>query len=269
VTGAENALLTVLQQTTVLVDANGGQSFEPVALASVIASLTTFLPLVTGADILPPTATYNLSQPPVDTTTNAPSPDWFDAPKQDPAVSLADFARDAMAQAATDPSVPPELQGMIKIDPVTPPAGTSDQTYVIRAVFEHDPCRPVLSAPSREFVLARAIDADAPARKIRIQLPDINNMRQFQRGVALEIPASLRRITDKITPDVLKGDSVDTNGMQLGMICSFSLQIIFVCAFMVLFVFLLLFNIVFWWMAYLKICFPIPVNPPKPKAPSP
>jgi hypothetical protein len=282
VTGAENALLTVLQQTTVAVT-SAQKVVSAQNVASVIASLVPYLPLVTGHDITGPPSTYDLRKP-IDTTTNAQRPDnWFDPPKQTAAVSLADFARDALAQAGTpappatqdpsyQPGVPPELQGMIKNDPVTPPAGTSEQTYVIRTVFEHEPCRPVLSAPSRQFVLARAIDPDAPARKIRIQMPDITNMRRFQRGVAIEIPPSLRAITDHLTPptDVLKGAKIDTNGgVQVGMICSFSLQIIFVCAFMVLFVFLLLFNIVFWWMAYLKICFPIPVLRSKPNAPSP
>jgi hypothetical protein len=280
VTGAENALLTVLQQTTIQVtSAQNVVSAQNVA--SVIASLVPYLPLVTGADMDGPPSTYNLRQT-IDTTTNAPRPDnWFDPPKQTPPVSLADFARDALAQAGTpappanqdpsyQPGVPTELQGMIKNDPVTPAAGTSEPTYVIRTVFEHEPCRPVLSAPSRQFVLARAIDPDAPARKIRIQMPDIANMRRFQRGVAIEIPPSLRAITDKLMPtNVLKGEPIATNGgVQVGMICSFSLQIIFMCAFIVLFVFLLLFNIVFWWMAYLKICFPIPVLRSTPKKPS-
>ena len=167
------------------------------------------------------------------------------------------------------PSLPPELQGMIKIDPVAPPEGWAEPTYVIRAVFEHDPCRPVLSEASHQFVLARAVDPDAPARKIRIQLPDVANMRKYQRGVALEMPSSLRSVIDRVTPDILKNQGLPGNGVELGMICSFSLQIIFLCAFIVLFIFLLLLNIVFWWLPFLKICFPIPVDPATTKAKQP
>ena len=82
---------------------------------------------------------------------------------------------------------------MIKADPAQPVHGYAPDTYIIRTVFEHDPCLPVLSAPSPPFQLARAMDGDAPARKIRIALPDISNLRQFKRGVAIEMPPSLRR----------------------------------------------------------------------------
>jgi len=167
-------------------------------------------------------------------------------------------------------SVPPELQGLIKDDPTYLPPGTPQTTYVIRAVLTHYPCQPVLSAPSHPFVLARATDGDAPARKIRIQLPDVSNLRQFQRGVALEMPPSLQRLTNRLNPGMLKGDPMDPDGgLQLGMICAFSIQIIFVLAIVVMFIFLLLLNIVFWWVAFFKICFPIPVKRSTPNAPSP
>jgi hypothetical protein len=114
------------------------------------------------------------------------------------------------------------------------------------------------------------MDADAPARKIRIQLPDISNLRAFNKGVALEMPPSLRRVVDRVNPNMLKGGGLgDDPGVELGMICSFSLQIIFLLAFMVMFIFLIAFNIIFWWMAFIKICFPIPVPTSKPKHPAP
>jgi hypothetical protein len=128
----------------------------------------------------------------------------------------------------------------------------------------------VLSPPTRAFELARALDADAPARPVLLQLPDINNLRKFDRGVAIEMPPSLRQMLDRVTPDILKGDGLlGAPGLQLGMICSFSLQIIFLVAFIVMFIFLILLNIVFWWLPFLKICFPIPVLPSTPKGPTP
>jgi hypothetical protein len=222
----------------------------PVLITAAIVALRNFTGLVTGEDIQGPPDEYDLSQgagPPTGLMSNAL----------------------AAVKDAPQPSLPPELQGMIKIDPVAPPDGWTEPTYVIRAVFEHDPCRPVLSEASHQFELARAVDPDAPARKIRIQLPDVTNMRKYQRGVALEMPSSLRSVINRVTPDILQNKGLKGNGIELGMICSFSLQIIFICAFIVLFIFLLLLNIVFWWLPFLKICFPIPVDPATTKANQP
>ena len=49
-------------------------------------------------------------------------------------------------------------------------------------------------------------------------------------------------------------------GLSIRMICSFSIQIIFMVAFIVMFTFLILLNFVFGWLAYLRICLPIPVK---------
>jgi hypothetical protein len=173
------------------------------------------------------------------------------------------FAKDAIA-ALDDPgkvALPNDLEGLIKDDPTPGTNGAGDR-FVLYAVYEHAPCRPVVSRPSRIFTLAPAMDPDAPARKIRIQLPDINHMRRFSRGVALEMPPSLRRVVDRVHKGMLKGDDLGHDpGLELGMICSFSFQIIFLVAFLVMFIFLILFNIIFWWLPFLKICFPIPRKP--------
>ena len=98
-----------------------------------------------------------------------------------------------------------------------------------------------------------------PARPIRIELPDPSQLRRFNRGVGLEMPPSLRRMLDSVTPKILKEEKPGPEGgWELGMICSFSLQIIMLVAFIVMFIFLILLNIVFWWLPFLKICFPIP-----------
>jgi hypothetical protein len=242
-TGAPDAALyKLLNNTTVPVSGNN----TPITTA--IAGLQNYSGLVAGEDIKGPPDSYDL--------------------RAGPPAGLAGLALAAVNDAPV-PTLPPELQGMIKIDPVAPPEGWTEPTYVIRAVFQHDPCRPVLSEATHQFALARAIDPDAPARKIRIQLPDVTNMRRYQRGVALEMPSSLRSVINRVTPNILQNQGLPGNGVQLGMICSFSLQIIFICAFIVLFIFLLLLNIVFWWLPFLKICFPIPVDPATPKANQP
>jgi hypothetical protein len=234
-----------------------------VPLTHAIKDLDGYAKLVDGVDEPGPAVHYDASG-------GALPANWLGPASA--AGSLAALALAALTAANVPVQVPPELQGLIKNDPMLP-AGTisKDQmVYVIRTVFEHDPCQPVLSDRSRPFVLAPPMDAQAPARKIRIQLPDINQLRAFNRGVALEMPPSLRRLLDRVTPEMMKGDPLgDDPGLQLGMICSFSLQIIFLVAFIVMFMFLILLNIVFWWLPFLKICFPVPVPPQQPQAPAP
>jgi hypothetical protein len=243
-----------------------------VKLSQALHDLADFSDLVSGTGTAAPTISYDLvDQPPTSLNLPAIPPNWFGSaetgsppdPTQD---SLAYLALNALTEANVQPTVPPELSGMIKADPATP--GYTPDTYIIRTVFEHDPCRPVLSAQSPAFQLARAIDGDAPARKIRIALPDTGNMRQFSRGVAIEMPPNLRRTLDRVTPAMLQGQGLGSDpGVELGMICSFSIQIMWVLSFMVMFLFAISFNIIFWWMAFLRICFPIPVPSQHPKGP--
>ena len=251
---------------------------SPVPLPQALHDLVRFADLVSGADIPGPGTDYDLtsyadmSLPPVPPL---PASWWASAENGKPTpstqASLAYLAQAALTEIGAQPYVPKELSGMIKIDPAVPTPGFPPATYIIRTVFEHDPCTPVLSGPGRPFQLARPMDGDAPARKIRIALPDVSNLRQFQRGVAIEMPPSLRRVLDRVTPAMLQGQGLgDDPGVELGMICSFSIQIMWVLSFMVMFLFVISFNIIFWWMAFIKICFPIPVpSEPKDGPPSP
>jgi hypothetical protein len=237
-----------------------------VPLSQALQALANFGQLVTGADMTAPPDNYDLTAPAV-------PQNWLLDSKTGPPnsmpPSLAFLALAALTEANATPTVPAELSGMIKADPTAPTPGYSPDTYIIRTVFEHDPCVPVLSQPSRPFQLARPTDGDAPARQIRIALPDISNLRQFKRGVAIEMPPSLRRMLDRVTPAMLQGKGLGPDpGVELGMICSFSIQIMWVLSFMVMFLFVISFNIIFWWMAFIKICFPIPV-PSQPKSGGP
>ncbi|GAC1361307.1 MAG: hypothetical protein NVSMB32_00050 [Actinomycetota bacterium] len=171
------------------------------------------------------------------------------------------FATDAKA-ALGDPGlipVPDELRLLLRDDPAPGTSNTPEDLYVLYAVYEHPPCATVMSRASIPFTLAPAMDPDAPARQIRIQLPDIAHMRRFKRGVGLEMPPKLRQMVERINAGMLIGGDLNPDpGLELGMICSFSIQIIFLVAFLVMFIFLIAFNIIFWWLAFLKICFPIP-----------
>jgi hypothetical protein len=257
VSGAYDDLVTAFESVTVNRSAGGSTN-----LKKAIADTVQYAPLLTGDDIAGPNFTYDLSD-------NSLADHWLkDAGDH---ASLAYLATQALAVAPGRPVLPPELEGMIQEAPVVlagSPKGAGT-TYVIRTVFHHDPCQPVLSEATHRFELARAMDGDAPARKVLLQMPDITHMRKFNRGVAIETPPALQKILNALTPDVLKGDPVRDSGLALGFICSFSIQIIFLVAFIVMFIFLILLNICFFWMPFLKICFPIPVPASSDKGPTP
>jgi hypothetical protein len=234
-----------------------------ISLLQAVKETFSFAPLAGGQDITGPTVKYRLLDIQAGNLAT-----WLG----DRSVhgSLLRYAEQALAVAPVPAALPPELDGMIREDAGQPATAGQGPAYVIRVVFEHDPCRPVVSRATHPFELAKALDADAPARKILLQMPDVTDLRSFKRGVAIETPPGLQKVLNAVTPDVLKGDQMGTGGgVQLGFICAFSLQVIFLVAFIVMFIFLILLNIVFFWMPFLKICFPVPVPAPSRKGPTP
>lgn len=237
-------------------------------LREALGELEPFLPLLVGDDSVgTPSTDYDLS---------APLPD----PALDTYAELAAHIDSLAGTGATDGGlvgaalaeedadlhgtgapvqVPAELQGTIVARP-TDPAATGDR-HVLRLVYEHEPCAPVVSKPSAVVRFAGIYDPDAPARKVRIPMPDPANLRRFSRGVAIEMPPKLRKILDGISPKQLKEEPPDEGGdWGVGMVCMFSFQIFFLLSFIIAFIFLILLNIAFWWLAFIKICFPIPVK---------
>jgi hypothetical protein len=136
--------------------------------------------------------------------------------------------------------------------------------YAIRLIYTYDPeCPPLVSEPSADIQFSRFFDGDAPSRKVRIEAPQLKDLRKFKPGVGIQMDKDLRDVLNRVHKGLkddedLGGQSVD---WELGMICSFSIQIVFLVALIVMFIFLILLNIVFWWLPFLKICLPIP----KPK----
>jgi hypothetical protein len=95
-------------------------------------------------------------------------------------------------------------------------------------------------------------------------MPDItrDSVKSLKPNVAFEMPPGLFNMLANNSPDAfLKGEAKE-GGVGLGItwLCSFSLPIITLCAFICLNILLSLLNIVFWWMAFFKICLPIPVR---------
>lgn len=220
-------------------------------LGDVLGDLAGYASLVHGVGDQP-ASTYDVSTPPgglpqfVDDLAGTGSSDGG---------LVVDALTDSARPAGTT-VLPVELAGQVVARVDDPAQG---DRHVIRLVYEHDPCNPVVSKPSAVVRFAGTYDPDAPARPVRIELPDPKHLRRFNRGVAVDVPPSLRRMLDSVTPKILKEEGLGTpGGWSLGMICSFSLHIIMLVAFIVMFIFLILLNIVFWWLPFLKVCFPVP-----------
>jgi hypothetical protein len=144
----------------------------------------------------------------------------------------------------------------------------SEVSYTVRCVYERPQCELIsrtVSQPSLKFQLAPFFDPDAPVRPVRISLPtdvSIAGLRRFKKGVTFMISSSLQKKINSITgkEKTLLSDNpkVGGEGDDLAYICSFSIQIIFIIAFFLLLMFAIILNFVFWWMAFFKICLPIP-----------
>jgi hypothetical protein len=137
--------------------------------------------------------------------------------------------------------------------------------YYIRLIYTYDPeCPPHISERSPYIQFSRFFDSDAPARKMRIEAPLLKDLRKFKPGVGIEMDKDLRDLLNRVHKGMKDGEPLEGDGVdwELGMICSFSIQIVFMVALIVMFIFLILLNIVFWWLPFLKICLPIPK--PKP-----
>lgn len=164
---------------------------------------------------------------------------------------------------ATDMQVSDEFAELVR-EQVRVPKPEGSVTYFLRLIYTHDPaCPPVISEPSSNIAFARFFDGDAPARKVRIEAPRLQDLRKFKPGMGIQMDKDLRDVLNRVHEGMKDGEPLEGNSVswELGMICSFSIQIVFLVALIVMFIFLILLNIVFWWLPFLKICLPIP----KPK----
>lgn len=167
-------------------------------------------------------------------------------------------------EAAVLKALPPDNSAV-----VLPRQGPStDETYAIRCVYERPQCSPplrVVSQRSVTFSLATFFDSDAPARPVRIVMPtdvSLAGIRKFKKNVNFLISGSLQKKINMVSGNERKllqdppSAGSDSNG--LAWMCSFSFQIIFIVAFFLLLMFVIILNIAFWWIAFFRICLPIP-----------
>lgn len=149
---------------------------------------------------------------------------------------------------------------------LAPPAPKFDQRgarYAVRGFIRvrgHDDCPPKLvwSEYSETFRILPWWESDGPAA--RIALPDIADLKKIKPSVAFALPPSIANLL-KGDPKKLAGGEGSTGGLDLAWICSFSIPAITICAFIVLGIFLALFNLIFGWLAWIRVCIPVP----KPK----
>lgn len=169
-----------------------------------------------------------------------------------------------------------------------PIAGVGDPGwFVIRCVYERPRCSPlekdVVSEPTPVFQLAGFFDPDAPARPIRIALPIDTTpagLRKFNKNTAFMVSDILCGQISEIKKSLTLGDLVLSvlpwpfhkdlpsslhrigpcktgAGVELGMICSFSIPIITICALILLMIIVTLFDLIFRWLPWFFICFPL------------
>jgi hypothetical protein len=143
-------------------------------------------------------------------------------------------------------------------------AGSENSQYVLRLVYERPQCRlPVLSQPTRPFALAPFFDPDAPLRRLTVVMPadtSTEGLKLHGRGVSFLLSDQLRKQMDRVKglKELMDQDLADERGLELGLICSFSIPIITICALILLVVMVNLLNIIFWWLPFFKICLPVP-----------
>ena len=151
--------------------------------------------------------------------------------------------------------------------PKLEPAG--ETYYTIRCVYDRPQCArlqpPLVSNKSSvPFQLAAFFDPEAPARPLRITMPvdtSIEGLRRFPKNVAFLVSDQLRRQMSRVQGiklgDLDSGKLGAESGVNLGMICSFSIPIITICALLLLLIIVFVLNIVFWWLPFFRICLPL------------
>jgi hypothetical protein len=117
--------------------------------------------------------------------------------------------------------------------------------------------------PSDAFAVAAAFDPDA-ARPSLIEMPDLADARKgMARGATFDMPPNLADLMNGLgsssaVQSMWSGSGGPSGGLGIRFLCSFSLPAITICAMIMLSIILSLLNIFLGWMAWVKICIPLP-----------
>ena len=145
----------------------------------------------------------------------------------------------------------------------------SNRLYRARLFFriksENPQCPPELvwSCFSDPFRIAAWYESSGRA-VAPVPLPDPfdkNVLKNAKPTAAFAVPPSLMNAMSGASLTGLSSGTAPAGGggIGLGWICGFSIPLITICAFFVLNIFISLLNIVFFWIAFIKLCIPIPV----------
>ncbi len=117
--------------------------------------------------------------------------------------------------------------------------------------------------PSDAFAVAAAFDPDA-ARPSLIEMPSLADARKgAAMGATFDMPPDLANVVNGLNSNatvqqMMSGGGGSTGGLGIRFICSFSLPVITICAMIMLSVIINLLNIFLGWIAWVKICLPVP-----------
>lgn len=133
----------------------------------------------------------------------------------------------------------------------------------VRVKSEHPSCPPELvwSAYSAPFRIAAWFESSGRPH-VPVPLPDPTDrkfLQNLKHDCSFAVPGNLMGAMQGSSMSGLMNGAGGGPKLSLGWLCSFSIPLITICAFFVLNIFLGLLNIVFFWMAFIKICIPIPV----------
>lgn len=186
-------------------------------------------------------------------------PSWALPSLDDDGVSSAWRRLTVALVVAGPPGAPPAASERARYDATT--------RYHVRFVYRTPPCphrRPLVLSrtPSERFRVAAVYDPDAPARPVRIELPEsVDALRRAPKNVSFVASAAAKKQMSAVADDpvaTLKGEPGAGSDDGLGFICSLSLPTITLCASLVLNLFLVLFNLAFFWLPFIRLCLPVP-----------
>ncbi len=176
------------------------------------------------------------------------------------AAKLRDALRQRLAQAISASS------SALPVAKLTSgPSGSYVVVPFVRTICPNGCEKISWGSPSEPFAIAALFDTDA-ARPTLIEMPDLDDARKgFARGATFKLPPKLADLANGLSTSsavnaLWNSGKQPSGGLGIGYICSFSLPAISICAMLMLSIVLCLLNIFLGWMAWVKICLPIPVK---------
>ena len=139
------------------------------------------------------------------------------------------------------------------------------QMYRIQAFarvrhHEHCPTQLVWSAPSDPFAIAPWYEGGG-APPVHVALPDPTDrafLKSLKPNVTFAVPGNMMDMLQKNTPKALLAGEGSKGSMEIDWLCAFNIPIITICAFIMLSIVLSILDFFLHWMAFVKICIPIP-----------